>query len=294
MLTHLLDSNYLTIFIANLTVVILLLTLTKYISSWITHANLNNELSIKDNTAFGISLAGAIISLTLVLTGAISGQAHDNLFIEMAMVLMYGVISILLMICSRFVFDKISMPNFCLKTEILAGNNACAILDFGHSLASAIIISSVTIWIADDNFTGLAYLIGGYLVSQLVLNLISSWRLFLYNRHHSTSMQDSLQSGNVAVAMRFSGLRIAMALAISAGSNFVAYDQSWWQALSQWLVFSMSAIILVAILSTLLDKIILAGINLRDEVDNQANLAVAMLQASIAISMALIILALAG
>ncbi|MDC3221528.1 DUF350 domain-containing protein [Gammaproteobacteria bacterium] len=294
MFEYLFTGQWVQILIVNIVLVVLIMALAKYVTVVLSKTTQPACCSIQDNPAFGISVAGTLISLSIILTGVISGDASNSLVNESLLVLSYGIGGILLMIIARILFDSFAMRGISLKQEIAKGNIACAVVEAGHLISSAIILRAMMLWVEEYTLQGVLSLVVGYAVSQLLLNLVSAWRLYIYNRHHKSFMQTSLLNGNLAVAIRFSGIRIAIASAITAGAGFIAYADSWLSSLSLWLGFSLLAIAAVSFISLILDKIILKGIDIRQSVDTQKNVSVATIQASITFSVSLIIVALLG
>jgi len=273
----------------NLAIAVVLLCAIKFISGLISNVNATDELAKKDNHAFGISLAGVVLGVTIMMTGIMSGDVSATLVLELQWVGLYGVFGIVLMSLTRFIFDKVSMPGFSMKTEILKGNISAAILDAGNVVATAIIIRSIMIWTDSSTLLGFAIVLGGFVVSQLLLSLASLYRLKMFNRYHQSSMQQAIQQGNVAIAWRFLGYRVGVALAITAASGLVPYTEAAWAHIAlTWVVVSVIIMLLVSIMAVVADRIILLGINTREEVDNQGNVAIGVMQCVISISIGLI------
>ena len=59
------------------------------------------ELSKKDNFAFGVSVAGSILALGIVLTGAITGENAPSYLMEIVGMLAYGVYGLVLIKIGR-------------------------------------------------------------------------------------------------------------------------------------------------------------------------------------------------
>jgi len=116
------------------------------------------------------------------------------------------------------------------------------------------------------------------------------YRIKLFNASNKQSFQDSIRGGNLAVAWRFTGFRIVVALAITAASGLVPpMNGEFIQPMLLWIVVSLAMLVLVSILSIIADKVILSGIDIRDEVDSQSNVAIGVVQCVIVISIGLII-----
>jgi len=289
-----LDTYYISVLLINLLIGIALITSIKFISAILCNVSSNDELANKDNPAFGISIAGVALAVTIMITGAISGDASSTLLNETIFVTSYGVLGIVLMIVAKLIFDKISMPAFSMRDEIIKGNIAASILDAGNVVATAIVIRAIMIWVEGDTFSGIVIVVVGFLFSQLILSLLSLYRLKIFELKNKFSIQTAIQENNIALAWRFIGFRIGIALAITATSGLVPYSQDFIMMGLYWLIASFALAIIVSVLAGLADKIILKGIDVNDEVNNQGNIAIGIIQCVTSMSVGIIIATLAS
>ena len=106
-------------------------------------------------------------------------------------------------------------------------------------------------------------------------------------------LQEALSEGQLALAIRYSGQVISTALAVTAASHFLIYSPDTLVVnLLGWLVFGLIMTVLVSLLTSLAKRIVLWGINLVEEVDQQHNIGVASIEMATSISIALILTAL--
>lgn len=285
-----LDIETILTLLVNLGIAVVILTSIHSISGTIASIDASNELAEKDNPAFGISLAGVVLAVTIMMTGAISGTASGNIGMEALMVISYGVLGIILMVFTRFIFDKISMPKFSMRKEILKKNAAAGVLDAGNVIATAIMVRAVMMWIEEDSLRGVIVVLAGYFISQFILSLASYYRLMAYNKAHKESMQQTIQEGNAAIAWRFTGYRIGVALAITATTGLVPYDlDTPFLTAGIWALVSFILMALVSITSIIADRVILFGINTKTEVDREHNVSVGAIQCVIHIAIGLLV-----
>lgn len=286
--------DLLLILLVDLVLAIILLTAFRKLAGLVSNVSSTEELSGKDNFAFGLAFAGGVFALCIILTGVVSGDAGFTLLEEIVLVLSYGVLGIVLMMLSRKVLDNFSLPDINIHDQIMKGNLAAAIVDVGNLLATAIIIRAVMVWIDDTDLFGLVSVVIGFVISQLVLILVTQYRSKVYaSRHNGKSLQAAFEAGNKALALRYCGHKIGAALAVTAASGFVPYNEA--NLIQVCLVWGLISIVLTVALSLIAigaRHIILAKINVVEEVDQQANIGIGFIEATIYISIGLLLAAL--
>lgn len=82
-------------------IIILLFVSLKYIKGWVSNLHANDEITERDNFAFGISFAAGLVALAIVLTGVSSGAFAATLQKALLM-LGYGALAILLIKLGHF------------------------------------------------------------------------------------------------------------------------------------------------------------------------------------------------
>ena len=279
------------ILVIDLTIAIILLTLMRYLQGWTAKVDSRVELAERDNFAFGISTAGAIAGLGIVLTGAISGEAATSYAAEAIGMSAYGLFGLILIKLGRYLHDKIALNEFNKGEQILKGNLSVAIVDASAAIATAIIIRSVLIWAEDLTVDTFIAIFSAFAISQLMLVLLTRFREYRYSkRNQDASMQDALVQGHTAVAIRHSGYMLAMALSFNAASHFIIYNpQAYIANLIGWLVFSVIMLVALTVLIKIVKKLVLANINLAQEVEQQHNIGIATVELAISVAVALIL-----
>lgn len=284
------DPAYTKILSLNLGIIIALFASLRLFSGTMAHANASDELFIKDNPAFGISMSGVALGITIMLSGTIYGDPARSIQDTVIAVGLYGLIGIVLMAVTRIIFDKFAFPQILIRQEILKGNVAAAILDAGNVIATAVIIRAVMMWIPSNTVDGMLTLFVGFLLFQILLTAASILRLKILSMRHDTSFQDQVIKGNIAIALRFTGKRISSAFAITAASYLIVYESyGIYILLPVWACISVGVILLLSLLAAIADRVIFFGVNYNDEVINQRNIAVGLLQGIIYISLGLLL-----
>lgn len=285
------DNNYNIVLLLNLVLVIAIFTSVRFFSGITSHIDSTKELTEKDNPAFGISMAGVVFAVTIILSGAIYGDPIYTMQQSIISVGLYGAIGIALMAITRIIFNKIALPSVTIRDEIVKGNVAAGIIDAGNVIASAIIIRTMMMWVDANTVNGLFAILTGFVISQILLTSTTVLRIKrLNNKTNNKSLQEEFKSGNIAIALRFAGRKIGTAFAITAASSrliFELYDMP--SLLAIWAGVSVIMIAVLSLLSFIANKIIFSGINVDDEVIRQRNIALGAVQCVIYICLGLLL-----
>ncbi|MBT8420405.1 MAG: DUF350 domain-containing protein, partial [Gammaproteobacteria bacterium] len=153
----------------DLIIVLAILAGLRFFSGMIANTSLHEALSVHDNAAVGISLTGAVMGVAIMLMGAVAGDAGTGLVQEALLMLGYGIVGIVLMWVTSHLFDRLSMPNISIHDLVRQGNVAAALTDAGNLIATAIIVRAVMSWVDGSTYTGIAVVLGGYVIAQIIL-----------------------------------------------------------------------------------------------------------------------------
>lgn len=278
----------------DISIAILLLGAMRFLSGLSAKVNSTHELAKEDNFAFGISVAGSILALGIVLTGAITGEAASSYSMEAIGMLAYGGYGLLLIKIGRIIHDKVALQHLDKNALIIEKNLTIGIIDAAGAIATAIIIRAVLLWVDGLDLSTFIAITSGFIVAQTVLVIVTRIREKQYAKNNqSDCMQEALSKGQLALALRYSGQVISTALAVTAASHFLIYSpETLVVNLLGWLVIGVIMTLLVAILTAIAKRIVLWGINLVEEVDQQHNVGVASIEMATSIAIASILTAL--
>lgn len=288
-------NQELLIFLAiDITIAIILLGAMRFISGLSAKVNSTDELAKEDNFAFGISVAGSVAALGIVLTGAITGENAESYLMEIIGMASYGIFGLILIKIGRIFHDRFALNQIDKNAQIKARNITVGIVDASGAIATAIIIRAVLLWVYGLDINTFIAITAGFIVSQAMLVLVTRIKERQYaTNNQNSSMQNAFAEGQVALAIRYAGQVISTALAVTAASHFLTYSpETLLINLVGWLVFGMVMTLLVAVLTSIAKRLVLMGINLVEEVDQQHNIGVASVEMAISISIALILTAL--
>tara|TARA_A100001037_G_scaffold288026_1_gene298188 strand:- start:420 stop:1322 length:903 start_codon:yes stop_codon:yes gene_type:complete len=282
------------VLVIDLVIAVVMISGLRFLTGLVANVNSAEELASRDNYAFGLAMAGGTVSLSLMLTGAVSGEPGATFLSEVIAVLVYGVVGLILIKVGRLAQDKLILRGIEIQDEIKKGNLAAALVDVGNTIATGLVLRAVMLWVESDTFDGLLAVLAAFVLTQLMLALVTQYRLMVYARRNAGgSLQEAFKGGNVALSIRFLGNLLGVSLAITAASGVVAYDTaSLPVALASWAAVTLLFAILVSLLAIVARSVILMGVHVVEEVDEQGNVGVAAIEAAVYIAMGLFFAAL--
>lgn len=277
----------------DMVVAIILLGGIRFSMGLIGNVNTNDELAKKDNFAYGISLAGAVAAMGIALSGAITGELAGSYLIELVGMFCYGLAGLILIKAGRFIHDKFALPAFNKHEQILNRNISIGIVDAASVIATAIVVRASLIWVEGLDINTFIAIASAWIVSQIMLVLITRIFEWRYSRNNGMSFQNTLVSGQVALAIRYSGYLISTAMSVTAASYFITYSPEFlWLGIGQWAIMSLILMIALTLLTSVAKFIVLWGINRREEVEDQENIGIATIELTTSFSIALLLMAL--
>ncbi|MDP2562248.1 DUF350 domain-containing protein [Psychrobium sp. 1_MG-2023] len=278
----------------DIVIAIVLLLAMRFISGLWAGVDTTNELAQKDNFAFGISLAGSLLALAIVMTGAISGESGVTFAQEAIGMTIYGTIGLLLIKIGRIAHDKWALPGIDKAVHIEQGNIGVAIIDAAAVIATALIIRATLLWAHDLDLNTFIAIITGFIISQGLLVLMTRLRERAYKKANQGALfQEAIAAGQTALAIRHAGFLIATGFTLTGASNFLEYHpNAYVENALGWVLFGVAMMSLLYVLVPIVKRLVLSRINLTEEVDHQHNIGVAALEFVISLCVALILMAL--
>jgi uncharacterized membrane protein YjfL (UPF0719 family) len=221
--------------------------------------NLQEELVKKDNLAMATAIVGYYFGLIIALGGVLSSESA-GLMIDLFEIFFYGIISILLMILSIKLNDRLILSSFDNTKEIITDQNVgTGVVEAANHIAVGMIIAGAM----SGDYGGYGTALTFWLLGQTVLIVTG----IIYRQILPFNLHEEIEKDNVAVGIAFAGVLIAIGNIIRIGStgDFI----SWEENLSTFFGFVIFGLVLVPILRWLTDKVLLPGENLTDELINQ-------------------------
>ena len=253
--------------------------LAKWIKDLLTPYNLTAELVKRDNLALGISASGYFLATAIVFVGATLGPSKGFLT-DLVAVGGYSVLGILFLNAARIILDKLMLTRFATLKEIIEDRN-CGV---GAVRAGAYIATGL---IAAGSISGQ----GGGVLTAIVFFVLGQLCLLAFARLYDVitpyDLHQELESGNVAAGVAFGGTLVAIGIitANAVAGDFVA----WGPSLLWFAEVVVIGMIVLPIVRFFMDKLIITGEDLNQEIARDRNIAAGLLEMTVAISFATVI-----
>ena len=283
-------------YLVDFIIALAILSAMRFLAGTVANVSAMHEISKNDNKAFGVSLAGAMIAISLMLMGVVSGDAGYSLANEALSVIVFGVVGIVLMWITRIVFDRLSFPGLSIHDQIMQGNMAASIIDACNMIATAIIIKSAMSWVDGDMQTALLAVLLSFFGSQIIMALATLYRVKVYaRRHNGEALHSAIEQDNVALSLRFGAYRIGIAIAVTAAFTAVEYDPVAFSSVFMlWFGFALALFVILTLIAMVIRHAVLHRVNIAEEVGQQRNISVGVIEGSIYIVVGLLIAGLIG
>lgn len=278
--------------VTDMVIAISLLTMLRWISGRLLEEGKDNRgRANHDNYAYGISVAGRMMALAVVLAGAVETSSKGDIENSIVTMLVYGAIGIVLIKIGRYAHDKIVLHRLDKDFHIKDRNTSIALVDASSSIATAIIIKSVLVWVSGFDIQAVIAIFSGFVVSQtILLTMTRIYERRFRENNRSGSLQSSLTKGQMALAIQHSGHLLGTALAVTAASNLLEYKPMGYVSnLTGWLITGLALTFVLTALVTIARRFILANVNLVQEIDQQHNVGVASIELALSVGIALIL-----
>ncbi len=265
------NASYLVLFLV-------VIFIAKWLYNLTTSYNTFEEIIEKKNLALSVSIAAFIISVTMIFIAILSGPSRGYLT-DITNVAIYSAIGVLMLFVARVINDKFLLSKFCNHQQIIEKQQLSVGIAQGASfIAAGLIIAG--------SLTGEGSLISAivfYLLGQITLLVLSK----LYDFLTKFDLLHELEEGNVAAAISFASTKIAIGIILLHA--LVGEFESWTSSISLFFIDAAIAIVLLPIVRILVDWVLLPNIKIDEAISDQ-NTAVALIEGSVAIAVAVVIL----
>jgi len=269
---------------------LLVLLIAKVSLDWLTPFKVDDQLSAKDNPAFGLSLTGYYLGVIVVFIGATYGEetvllAEEGPMVAFAKDAGWALGGVLLLNLSRLILDKVVLRHFSCRKEIVEDRNlGVGAVEFGVYLASALVIAGAVsgeiVGEGGHPAAGITTALAFYGLGQVALVILA----MIYQLITRYDFHAELEADNAAAGVAFGGHLTAMGvllLAATAG-DFV----SWEENLIKFAYYFVAALVLLVGGHYLVDFVLLPGRTLDQEIKDDRNLNAGYLEGGVLLGLA--------
>jgi uncharacterized membrane protein YjfL (UPF0719 family) len=266
--------------------VFIVLYAAKLLYDLFTPFSVNEQLTEKDNKAVAVSFSGYMLGVIIIMLGifnsgtVVEGEISTKLDLarDLLATIIWGILGIFLLNLSRIVNDKMLLSKFDNVKELITDQNigTGAVL-WGSYIGSALIVRAAvsgesTQWLADIISTLLYFVIGqiGFIVFGWVYQKISRFDV------HAEIEKDNISAG-VAFGLSLTAIAILLSGYLTSYNSLLGF--------ALWFVIGL--IVLLAS-RYIVDKLMLPGALLDEEISNDQNWGAALVEGSLAVGIALL------
>lgn len=253
--------------------------IAKYFKDLFTSYKINEQLAKEDNLAIALAMSGYYLASSAIFTGTLLGPSQ-GLLNDLILVGGYSFLGLCLLNASRWFNDKFILSKFCDTEQLVREKNVgVGAVHFGVYVATGIIAAGA--------LSGQ----GGGIISSLVFFVLGQLSLFIfayiYEKSSKYNIHEELLNKNTASGVAFAGNIIALSIIVmnAASGDFI----NWQNDLISFGLANLLAFIFLPIIRLLMDRLVIRGYSLGQEIKQDKNIGAGFLEAVIAISFAIVL-----
>ncbi len=249
----------------------------------------DEELTTKDNPAFGVFLAAFLVAIGIAVAGASDG-IELSLMDDLIPVVSYGALAVVLLLLSIGINNLLILRKFDIYKEMITDRNVgTAMAVAGGTLATGLMLNGALTGESDSFAMGLRDVLVYWAIGQalLVIGGFCFQAMTKYDVHHEIGERD-----NVAVGVSFGGYLLALGILLRA--SMVGATSNLMEEIPVIVVVFASGLILLAMARVIADWVFLPKAPLNREVAKEKNAAAGAIAAASFIVVAILLSAVLG
>lgn len=259
---------------------ILFFLVAKSLKSLFTPYDMSHELTENNNPAVALSLSGYLLATTIIYAACVVGPSKATLMDDLIAVAGYSGIGLGLLALSQILIDKFLLRKFSNHNEISGNQNiAVGAVSFGGYVATGLVAAGALVGEGGGILSTAVY----FALGQVCLLVFS----FIYDKITPYSLHEELEKGNKSAGIAFAGTLIALGIIVMSNAN--GDMTNWATDLTEFGITAGIAFIALPIIRILMDKLLLPGVDLSDEIVKDRSDAAGWLEAISAISFAVML-----
>ena len=269
-------------------VALVAIAFAKWINDRLTPYSLREELTTKDNKAVALSFGGYLFAVLYIVWSVMGSptamDVADANFVwrDLGSTLIWSLLGIGLLQVSRIINNKLLLPQFDNFKELVEDHNlGTGAVQAGTYIGTALMIRPVVSGEGQGEFLVDLGLMGLYFVLGQLAFIVFG---VLYQRVGKFDLHGEIEKDNASAGVSFGMTLVAVGIALSG--YLLNHD-----SLLGFLVWFVASAFLLILARVLVDRFVLPGAPLDDEVQDDQNWGAALIEGAVAIGLALILVA---
>jgi uncharacterized membrane protein YjfL (UPF0719 family) len=271
---------------AYLLAILIILAVAKLLFDLFSSYKLNRQLTEVDNKAVALSFTGYMFAVGIVIFGVFTSVPESGyvltrteLLYDLLDLFIWSAYGIVLLNLSRIFNDKILFRKFNNVKELVEDRNVgTGAVEMGSYIGSALIIRAALFGEDTTFVAGVISTLIYFIVGQLGF-IIFSW---IYQALSRYDLHAEIEKDNVSAGVAFGATMVAIAMLLSG--FILRYD-----SLLGFLAWFVASLFFLIVSRYLVDKILLPGSLLDEEISADQNWGAALVEGGIAIILALML-----
>jgi uncharacterized membrane protein YjfL (UPF0719 family) len=273
--------------LAHVALGVVVLIAAKFAKDFLSPYSMDQELTAKDNPAFGLAVAGYYAGIVIVFLGASragglpADAGSDAALRALGVDLAWSVAGIAALALAHWLMERLLIPGVRTSTEIIERRNlAAGVVECGTYIATALA------------FAGALSQTGGSVLTSAVFLVLALIVLLIFGRAYQMlagfSVGQQVQQGNFAAGIPLGLMLVALSLLLVKATSGDFVD--WPTNLSYFAFDAAAGFILLMAMRWVVDLALLPNARIHDEIVRDRNVNVGLVEGVLAIAVAAIVL----
>lgn len=236
---------------------------------------IDEELTERDNPAFGIAFGGYMVGIAIALSGTVLPWESVPTGGDLLIVAMFGVVAALLMRASLWVNHRAILYQFPLYKELIVDHNlGTGFVVAGSSIATGFMLRGVMAGYSHSVLLGLRDTVIYFAVGQVAL-VIGAW---IYAKTAGYDIHGEIERRNVGAGVSFGGYLAALGYIVSTA--LTGATSHWMDEIVTTAVIAFVGMVLLVIAHMVADYVLLPKAALWKEIVEDRNVAAGVIAAA--------------
>jgi uncharacterized membrane protein YjfL (UPF0719 family) len=260
--------------------------LAKLLYDLFTPYKLNRQMTELDNKAVALSFGGYMFAIGVVIWGVFTSEpeagfvtSREELLLDMLSLVIWSAIGIVLLNIARIINDNVLFAKFRNVKELVEDKNiGTGAIELGSYIGSALIIKAALFGEDTSFLHGVIATLIYFIIGQLGF-IVFAW---LYQVMSRFDLHAEIEKDNISAGVAFGASLIAIAILLSG--FIIRYD-----SVLGFLVWFVISLFFLIVSRYIVDRFLLPGSLLDEEIRRDQNWGAALLEGGVAIILALIL-----